>query len=298
VRNGRECGIRGHGVRSHIERDILIGNGLDDGGHTCGAIHLEDGSGSIWGSVIEGNHGTGVRLIDPHQVIVESNRVQENAGGGIELPGPHVLDASATIIRNIVKGNGRSEMRVSGPFDLLVVDNLFVRSRTLDTESVYVESDPDGHGPITGRFVNNTFAGTTGTKALVSFVNNVEGIDLANNVFYSKSEAPALICYTLDEDGGVPALHYNDAYSKSGQAVQGTCASAYASGAGNLSVDPEFTGGRDRHTWQPSPSSPVIDRGDNALAGNLHRDLRGAPRILDGGHGAIVDMGAYEYRSK
>jgi hypothetical protein len=42
----------------------------------------------------------------------------------------------------------------------------------------------------------------------------------------------------------------------------------------------------------------VIDRGNNDLIGNLHRDLRGAPRILDGGHGALVDMGAYEYRSK
>jgi len=33
----------------------------------------------------------------------------------------------------------------------------------------------------------------------------------------------------------------------------------------------------------------------NDAASGLRRDFAGRPRIIDGGHGAIVDMGAFEF---
>jgi hypothetical protein len=40
-----------------------------------------------------------------------------------------------------------------------------------------------------------------------------------------------------------------------------------------------------------------VDAGSNEAVGRLHLDLGGRPRIVDGGHGSSVDIGAYEYQS-
>ena len=41
--------------------------------------------------------------------------------------------------------------------------------------------------------------------------------------------------------------------------------------------------------------SPLVDAGDNEDAQGLNRDFGGRPRIIDGGHGLVVDIGAFEF---
>ncbi len=45
------------------------------------------------------------------------------------------------------------------------------------------------------------------------------------------------------------------------------------------------------------PGSPCIDAGDNSVVGADEHDLAGNPRIMSGGRGMRVDMGAYEHRA-
>jgi hypothetical protein len=94
----------------------------------------------------------------------------------------------------------------------------------------------------------------------------------------------------------VARMHHNDAFSVSGAPVSGDeCIEGYARGEGDVSVDPRFTGAGKGPPWALHPDSPLIDQGDNRATGNLRRDIRGAPRIVEGRHGPVVDMGAFEY---
>ena len=75
--------------------------------------------------------------------------------------------------------------------------------------------------------------------------------------------------------------------------VDGYCGD-FAQGPGNQLVDPGFA----QDSWKLNPDSPLIDAGSNHPVKHLRRDIRGVPRIVDGGHGLVVDMGAYEYLPK
>jgi hypothetical protein len=94
-------------------------------------------------------------------------------------------------------------------------------------------------------------------------------------------------------------VHHNDAFSASGTPIAGDdCIEAFTQGEGNVSVDPVFTQGEGGSMWQLDPDSPLIDQGDNKVVKQLRRDIRGVPRIVDGGLGPVVDMGAFEYLPK
>jgi hypothetical protein len=139
-------------------------------------------------------------------------------------------------------------------------------------------------------------ATTAGNMPVVSVADRVSDLVFANNIIYSATSDTAFYCGTF-YPWGVPRMHHNDIYSAEGQAFNynGPCMREFARRPGNLSVDPGFATNGVGARWQLDPGSPLIDRGDNDPVGNLRRDIRGVPRIIDGGHGPVVDMGAFEY---
>jgi len=293
IRHGIEQGIRGSRGRTHIENNIVTANRRFTL-PACAAIRLQDSGGTIRNNRIESNGATGICLFNPHQVLVEGNRVEGNAAFGISVTGLNGQEASAKVVRNVVKGNGGQDFYVYGFVHLQVADNLFVRRSAHDRQTAYfVGGDSEG-GAITGKFFNNTIVATASRVPVVSFDGDVAGLTVANNIVWSGSEAPALTCGTPKTLGGIPEMHHNDAFSASGLSVDGFCIEEFARGPGNLSVDPLFAAGQDGANWKLSTDSPLVDQGDNSVVGNLRRDIRGAPRIVDGGHGLVVDMGAYE----
>ena len=291
IRNGRECGIWNERGRVHIESNIVTGNMPSGEGYNCGAIRFQDGGGSIRHNAIERNFNTGVWLINPDDVMVEGNRIEDNVNGGIRVYQTLARQGGAKLVRNVVKG-GAWLLEASGPVHMLAADNLFVAGRLRDLEVLYFSGDG-----LTGDFVNNTVVANTGSRPLAAFIGDISDLALANNVFYTGNDAFALTCYTFG--GGSPSMHHNVAYSASGLPISGDeCLDAFAKGRGNISVEPKFAMGQGGSRWKLSPDSPLVDQGDNEAIGHLHRDIRGAPRIIDGGHGAVVDMGAFEYLPK
>ena len=71
--------------------------------------------------------------------------------------------------------------------------------------------------------------------------------------------------------------------------IQYSCSFPLPTGAGNISVDPQFISSIDNN-FRLKPTSPCRNAGTNAFA-PLPYDLANAPRIIDG----TVDMGCYEY---
>jgi hypothetical protein len=69
------------------------------------------------------------------------------------------------------------------------------------------------------------------------------------------------------------------------------------SGEKNISADPMFVNPADRD-FRLLPASPCIDGGDNDTVAPGATDLEGNPRIMFGGKGLRVDMGAYEFRAE
>jgi hypothetical protein len=66
----------------------------------------------------------------------------------------------------------------------------------------------------------------------------------------------------------------------------------FADGGNNITGDPQFVVAGNYHLVA---GSPCIDAGDNTASGLPITDLDGDYRILDGGTGSIVDIGADEY---
>jgi hypothetical protein len=129
-----------------------------------------------------------------------------------------------------------------------------------------------------------------GSQRLVTFNGDMTGLEFANNIVYAATDANALSCWSYD---GRPVMHHNDVFSAHGWPLDGFCGD-FADDPGNVLVDPEFA----QDSWKLKPGSPLIDAGSNGPIKHLRRDILGVPRIIDGGHGPVVDMGAYEYLPK
>jgi len=72
---------------------------------------------------------------------------------------------------------------------------------------------------------------------------------------------------------------------------------ADGSGENNIYADPMFYRAEDG-VYTLMPGSPCIDAGDNSAVSPAQKDLAGNRRIMFGGKGLRVDMGAYERRAQ
>jgi len=290
LRNGRAA--QGGGVYvvasvATIENCIVTGNAATGEG---GGVALIDAGATIRHNRIALNgaeRGAGV-FLRSRKALLFDNAIEDNGaddlGGGVMVD-----DGEPTILRNVIRGNdaglgsgGGIYVDQSSPE---VADNLLAGNQAQFGGGIYV----DGRGRSQGRWFDNTVADNSGGGNPGSQLRIVDGhrILFANNVF---SGSRALHC--VDEVNGLsPRFEFNDVDG----GADGTCAGT-ATGGTNLQRDPLFTRGENGHPYHLSPASPLVDAGSNELAAPLRRDLGGRPRIIDGGRGPVVDIGAFEYR--
>jgi hypothetical protein len=273
-------GIEVFGGSPYVWGNRIVNNIQDpniDGGWG-GGISLENGSsadvignevsGNLWNGGLNGGggQGGGIALNSAGSPLLENNEVFFNAsdfgpGGGI-----WIIDTSASIIQNLLFDN---TAQIGG--------------------GVYVYLSSTSYKAV---FVNNTFAknvgnavGFPGDGSAVYAVGYDDNLQFFNNIFASSAGSESFFCGPA---GALPTLTANDGFSSSGNGFGGDCA-GLAGTHGNISANPHFLE-PDRNNYQLKSTSPAINAGDVSAPDLPTKDLRGKPRIVDGG----LDMGAYE----
>jgi hypothetical protein len=138
--------------------------------------------------------------------------------------------------------------------------------------------------------VNNTIADNESpTGGQVVTFGDAGIVSMANNAIVGPPTGPAVLCFAVS-----PTFTTNDVYAGGVPAAGGTCATTATTGT-NMSAPPDFVNGVHGRPYHLSPASPLVDAGTNAAAVGLRRDIVGRKRIIDGGHGPIIDIGAVEY---
>jgi hypothetical protein len=167
----------------------------------------------------------------------------------------------------------------------------------------------DAGGEIKNCFFSDNKAGILSGYGAVTYLNNsgaAETINITNCTFTGNQS----------QSGFAGALHSRGAdlnitnsifwgngstgiYSEYGNATirysdieGGPGGTGFADGGNNITNNPQFVVAGNCHL---TAGSPCIDTGDNAAPGLPITDLDGDLRILDGGTGVVVDMGADEY---
>jgi len=294
IRNG-QSGIFIRHCRAEIEDNVLTGIGRTHQGYSYGVLYAIRTSGAIRRNLVE-NNDAGIEISRPRKLRIEDNVITRNAATGLFITNPYSVVRRIFLLRNVVSHNTHRGMHILGPLDILAENNLVVDNGPAVDSILFVGADAWGEPqPISGRFVNNTIAGAGSIYWPAGFAGDVTGLEFANNVVYSRGTQPAINCYSYDAN---PVLHHNDAFSAGSVAVAGYCVDEFEAGKGNLSDDPRFAGGNTWLQWRPAPGSPLIDVISNQAAKGLRRDFLFRPRVIDGGHGPVVDIGAFEFRAR
>jgi hypothetical protein len=272
-----------------LENCLITGNTSHYNGG--GGVYLTNGMGRavIRHSRVEDNAGFGAGggiWVIGSGILIQDNVIDGNRNGGVSLWG-----LSAAVVGNVIAGNEGSglDSRMDNPY---VGDNLISRN-TGGGVVIWAWSDQHAHQ---GKWINNTIADNTisgGLGTQVYVLNSARDALIANNAISTADGSVPFYCEDNDELRLV--FENNDVYTTGGTAAEGTCA-ADALGGTDFSLPPAFGNGNNGHPYHLTPASPLIDAGSNAAAHRLRRDLGHRPRIIDGGHGLVVDVGAYEYQ--
>ena len=246
---------------------------------------------------IVGNYSGHGLYLSGADATVYANVIENNWSRGVVVFG----GGSPVIFRNVIRGNGSTDVGYGSgilayptePGRMVVADNLIVGNHGYEGGGLSIFSAENSHST----WVNNTFADNTashfGAQATIGREDFADGdnrgLVFANNVF--SGEGISVHC--ISPTGESPVFDHNDVYPAAG----GDCAETAVTGS-NFSADPKFTLGNNGRPYHLSPESPLVDAGSNDAAREIHRDLGKRPRVIDGGHGPIVDIGAYEYWPK
>lgn len=259
-----------------VQKNVISGNFHDQcsGGIGGGGIAIVGGTNAqIIGNVISGNDGG-----------------NGFGGGGISVD----AGGTPTIMNNIIRNNtietsGGAIATFNGT-DALIVQNLIYNNNASQGTGIYFLVPSGAHGPT---LVNNTIIGGTGsTQGTAVFASGFDDqVQFYNNLLIGTSAQNAVYCDST-YDPVPPTFTNNDAFSRSGTGLLGTCA-GQSSANGNISVDPLAS-----KSGKLKAGSPAIDAGTNSAPNLPAKDLANKPRIVDGNNDGIatVDMGAYEYQ--
>jgi hypothetical protein len=202
---------------------------------------------------------------------------------------------SAVVLRNRIDHNSATHGGgiCSWSRSVYVGDNLIDGNDAMGGGGVYI-TGAGSKDKSDGQWINNTISDNVADSASQVYVSkfNRRAV-IANNVISAADGSVVLACE--DDDASVPFFDNNDIFTTGSTAVAGSCAAA-ALGGTNLSAPPGFQDGANGHPYHLAPDSPLVDAGSNEAARRLHRDFGNRPRIIDGGHGTIVDIGAFEYQ--
>jgi len=156
------------------------------------------------------------------------------------------------------------------------IDNIGGRISGYGAVTYYNNSGPAETIAIT----NSTFVGNQSQSGLAGALHNRgANLSITNSIFWGNGSTG------LYSEYGSATISYSD--------IEGGLGGAgFTDGGNNVSDNPQFVAPENYHL---AADSPCIDTGDSVTPGLPITDLDGDYRILDGGNGAIVDMGADEY---
>lgn len=224
-------------------------------------------------------------------VVIVDNLIERNYaihGGGVLALTPVVL------VRNVIRDNYADQQGggiAAWAPDMHVADNAVYGNNAGFTGGVAIALEQGDRG---GQWANNTIVGNFGWDVNeISVGGYGSGVTFANNVVVSLDGRLAIHC-SKTFDRVSPVFKRNDVYAQGNRPASGSCAQTATHGS-DMHVDPQFADGTNGHPYHLAPTSPLIDAGMNAYATRPNRDLGGRPRIIDGGHGLLVDIGAYEF---
>ena len=259
-----------------IANNTIIGNSASSGG---GGLYASSSSATIANNTFTDNNATddggGLCLRDLSSPTIANNTIMGNSasfGGGVSLS-----NASPTIANNTIKGNSTS----------IYGGGLYL---------AYFSSPPIANNTITGNSASYDGGGL--------YVEDSCSPPIANNILAFNSSG-----IFRGNTSSAPTLHHNCVYGNTAYNYLGIIDPTGTDG--NISANPRFV--QNPGNLYLQADSPSIDAGDNAsvptdapdLDGDgdstesLPWDLTGHARIVDsdGDGTALVDMGAYEYRT-
>jgi hypothetical protein len=278
----RSAGCNGNGVAVEFSSALIKNNHILDntegctGGTTGGGIYIGgSGSAEITDNIIENNPvddtGAGIGMNAAGFPLIARNVIRNNTsnhdGGGIGL----INDSRPTVINNVIYAN---KAAVGGGVSLSVPS-----------------------GSTGGVWLNNTVADNIANEGSEVYAEGFPGVvKMTNNIFRTSQGTSSVMCDT-GFGAQSPVFANNDFTSATGVIgdPSGACIDPLASG-GNLSVDPQFVGGRGPKAYQLTAGSPLVDAGVRVKQVGK-TDAARKPRTVDGnGDGtAVIDLGAYEY---
>ena len=279
-------GIRNEGGTLTVTNSIVSGNSADRDG---GGVLTLGGNVNINGSTISNNAATaraGGLFNEGGTVTITNSSVSDNtAGGGIF----NANNSTMTIAGSTVSGNAGTGILTDRA--TLTVTNSTISGNTL--EGIL---NPSNSGTVT--IVNSTI---TGNAIGVSNTSGANDITLRNTL---------VVGNTTDINGNVNAassFNLVGQFANAGGLTNNVNGNIIGDGAGgNLTASTIINttladNGGLTQTHALAANSLAIDAGNNALAVDamaaaLTTDQRGFGRILDGGNGTVVDIGAFELR--
>ena len=290
-------GVYIDGSSPTIANDIIQKNSACNDG---GGIGVSFGSPIIKDNIIKNNlqsgceggpGGGGIAVLGAGSTQIIGNRIQNNVwagnGGGITL----FAAGTPTLIDNIISSNSSDGGQGGGMYivnesNALIVQNLFYGNTGSQGGAIYLLVPDDNGAPI---LVNNTIVGGSGaTQGSAVWVGGFDNlVQFFNNLMIGLPGQNAVDCDST-YSSQPPTFTNNDAYSRNGPGLEGTCAGE-SSENGNISLDPRFVNSKDNN-YRLQSDSPAINSGNTSAPDLPKKDLAGNPRTVNG----TVDMGAYE----
>lgn len=264
-------------------------------GYWGGGIYVGFASPSIHHNLIASNsangEGGGIELGGAGSASVTDNVIEHNQGGsGIGMWASGTPKIERNIIRYNIGSNGGGVAAYNDNRPTFV-NNLLYGNQANNGGGLYLMI-PYGAGG--GTYTNNTVVGNTAAKGTEAYLAGFAAdLPMTNNILRGQAATAAVYC-DGSYDPNSPQFEFNNVIAASGPAAQGTCASTAVSGT-NMSVVPGFVD-EALHRYGLGADSALVDAGSNAAVNGIKRDLARNRRVVDGGHGAIVDIGAYEYQ--
>ncbi|MCP4422222.1 MAG: CSLREA domain-containing protein, partial [Chloroflexi bacterium] len=307
---GEDAGATGDLDIDSADTLTLIGAGEDATFISAAGIdrvvHLIQGSLeisdlSITGGDITGDGG-GIRLESSTTLtltgtVVDSNSASSN-GGGIYTQG------NMTIINSVISGNGAG----AGGGGIYNAGAATILSSNIDNNNA-----PDSGGGIynlNGQTITitNSTLGDNATESGAVF--NNDGTSTINHSTIAQSGGlgdglvndgvlnmtHTIVAGTISDSDCINGGTFND--NGYNLIEDGSCITAVTSLSGDPSLDTDYSdNGGPMGTFALIAPSIAIDAGDPSIAAPPTHDQRGNgfPRIIDGGSGSIIDIGAFEY---
>ena len=267
-----------------------------------GGIAVYSGSPRIQNNTIKNNMqsgcsggpgGGGISLVGAGSAKIIGNRIQNNSwpgnGGGMSL----FAAGTPTIMNNIISRNSSPSGQGGGMWivngsDALIVQNLFYANTASQGGGIYFLVPSGNVGPV---LVNNTIVGGSGvTQGSAVWAGGFDNqVQFFNNLLIGLFGQNAVYC-DASYNSTPPVFTNNDAYSRSGSGLLGTCSSETGQN-GNISLDPVFVN-PSKGNYQLQSGSPAINAGTNSAPNLPAKDLAGKARTV----GGTVDIGAYEFQ--